>query len=152
MPSFLSKLLGKKKHADTSDLLDGERYEAVPSEISPSTSTFPENTHTPKSPPHKSKSHGLGLNIRRRAASPPPRPERDSDISAPVVPPSLLSLDLPSSKPEEKRNEELDLGLSNQTLNEEVLRKKRLTPAEALYLVQKTSEIISERGTCPFTV
>lgn len=146
MPSFFSKLLGKKKHSDNSGLLDGERYEAIPADVPspPSSGPVLENIPPTKSSSHKSKSHGLGLHLKRRAQSPPPPPPPEQE---PIAPPHL-SLDLPSSQAEEKQPADLNLGLGNETLtfSEAILRQKRLTPAETLYLVQKTSEIIQERG------
>ena len=63
----------------------------------------------------------------------------------------MLSLNLPDTKLEEKRLQGLGVVFEGITdgpprLDDEVLGTKRLTPAETLTLVQKTSEVICERG------
>jgi hypothetical protein len=152
MPSLLSRFLGKRKNADPNPLLDGEKYEAVPKTPSPSAPTFPESlqrTISPSSPPKtKSKDQsdkGLGINIRRKQASSPPV-EAKANAKLP-----LLSLSLPDTKLSEKKSQDLGVvfaGIADgpPRLDDEVLGAKRLTPTETSTLVQKTSEVISERG------
>ena len=144
MPFILSRFLGKKKNADPNPLLDGEKYEAVPKTPSPSAATFPEPLQRSKSPSSPSKAK---INVRRKQASSSTPPEVKAKETLP-----LLSLSLPDTKLEEKKSQGLGVvfaGINDddlQRLDDEILGARRLTTTETLSLVQKTSEVISERG------
>ncbi|KAF8591780.1 hypothetical protein K439DRAFT_1626783 [Ramaria rubella] len=148
MPSILSRILGKKKNPDPAPLLDGEKYEAVPKTPSPSAPAFAETAQRPKSPlkvrsRESEKAHGLGIRRKPASTDGPAKPQ----ISAAPI----LSLSLPDPKFEEKKTQGLGVVFEGITdgpprLDDEVLGSKRLTPAETLSLVQKTSEVISDRG------
>lgn len=154
MPSILSRLLGKKKHADPSPLLDGEKYEVVvPKTPSPSVPTFPDSVQrvmsSPKGKTKEQSDRSFGLPMRRK--QPPSGVPTEPKVKEKLP---MLSLHLPDPRPEEKRLQGLGVVFAGMTdgplkLDDEVLGTKRLTAAETLTLVQKTSEVICERGEWP---
>jgi hypothetical protein len=145
MLSIFSRFLGKKKPAEqaSASLLGGERYEAVPHDVSPSP-TFPDAAQQPQSPPRqKNKSKDVPINPRRKQGI--------SEAEATVEDAPTLSLNLPDPRLEEKKNQGLGIvfqGVSDGSplLNDAILGDKRLTPAETSYLVQKTAEVIYDHG------
>ena len=150
MPSLLSRFLGKKKNADPTSLLDGEKYEAVPKTPSPSAATFPESAQRPMSPlkvkTKEQSERTIGIPIRRKQA--PSSSPTESKVKEKLP---ILSLNLPDPKLEEKKLQGLGVVFEGITdgplrLDDEVLGVKRLNATETLTLVQKTSEVICERG------
>lgn len=139
MPSLLSRFFGKKKSAEPSDLLGGEKFEAVEQPSSPSAQAF--TVERPQSPAKEGKGFGI-----RRKPVPSPTGKQKRDESAPT-----LSLTLSDTKLEEKKSQGLGIAFEDITnppllLNKDALISRMLTPAEALCLIQKTADSISERG------
>ena len=131
MPSLFSRLLGKKKQPDSS-LLGGEKYE---------------NVQPPSPPPDKlSSSPPKGKENGKARRKPAIATEQKSTA------PPALELTLPDTKfAEEKKTAGLGVVFEGITdgsplLDEETIGKRRLSPEQTLYLVKKTSEVISERG------
>lgn len=145
MPSFLSKVFGRKKDdkdsprrvADTG-LLDG-KFEAV----SPSATKFPEVANE-RQTRHKEKESPFNV---FRSKSRPSSPESKKDRRGEVP---HLSLDLPGLRDEEASRElglVFDADPESQVLSEDVIGRRRLSPLETLVLVRACSEAIIARGT-----
>ncbi|KAG6900189.1 hypothetical protein C0993_001705 [Termitomyces sp. T159_Od127] len=143
MPSFLSKVFGRKKDdkesphrvADT-ELLDG-KFESV----SPSATKFPEVANE-RLPRHKEKDSPFNV---FRSKSRPSSPEsKDRRVEVPH-----LSLNLPGLRDEEASRElgvVFDADPESSTLSEEAIGRRRLNPLETLILVRACSDAIIARG------
>lgn len=145
MPSIFSRLLGKRKHAERTSLLDGEKYEVVPKSTSRADSTQRPKIKLKEQMVKGQSTHGLW---KRSSSSVPRLYEQKLAESVPI-----LSLSLPEPKGEEKKSQGLGVvfeGITDGPMkqDDEALGEKRLTPSETLVLVQKTSEVICERGEC----
>ena len=152
MPSFLYKLLGRKKvqglEPSTDNpgypapLLDG-KFEAISPNVSPSAAFFTD----PGAAQIRGNDKPFSIFRARSRVS--------SDLPAPVVekaPPDVphLSLHLPITK--DRRA--LDVVFESDPeafalLNEAAIKERRLTPHETLSLVRLCSQVIIERGTFP---
>jgi hypothetical protein len=154
MPSFLSKLLGRKKGQEPDSpsdkrssptLLDG-KFEAVSPTVSPSAALFSDPTVAQIRGIDKAKDKESPFNLLRLKS----RPSSDSPATEkPVADVPHLSLTLPVTK---DRGRTLDVvfepgreAVAN--LNDAAIREKRLSPNEALSLVRTCSQAnIVERG------
>lgn len=153
MPSFLSKVFGRKKDGKSSptsrgrgsdgSLLDG-KFEAVSPTVSPSVTEFPENAHGANGR-EKEKDAGFGLfKVKSRPSRPssPELPRRRDDLPQ-------LSLVLPVPKDDAQAR---TLGVvfeadpDTQILTDVTIGNRRLTPLEALILVRTCSQAIIARG------
>lgn len=145
MPSFLSKVFGRKKGDDkesvtprsvrrSSDpsLLEG-KFEAVPPTVSPSTPKFPEDASEKGKEGDKARQFGL-LKSKSR-----PRP------SSPTIDAPHLTLRLPGTI---GKNEDSLVPSFNPQADEtdESSLTRRLTPEETLSLIEACSKAIVERG------
>jgi len=150
MPSFLSKVFGRKKGDDggsttsrsakrTSDpsLLEG-KFEAIPSTISPSAPKFPEDVHTSDKGKDKEGDVQFGLKSRSKLQS------SSTTTDAPH-----LTLRLPGTI--DKNGNSLATPFNPQTGETgDSISTRRLTPAETLLLIEACSKAITERGgECP---
>lgn len=154
MPSFLTKVFGRKKDekdaaspsahnkrlSQPTSLLEG-KYEAVSPNVSPSASHFPD---APAQQPAPAKESALSL-FRSRSRN--PDPARPSNVASTPAP--HLTLNLPVPKEEKSRA----LGVvfeadpdSNNLLNDEAINKRRLSPLETLLLVKACSSAMIDRG------
>ncbi|OCH87839.1 hypothetical protein OBBRIDRAFT_129203 [Obba rivulosa] len=158
MPSFLSKVLGRKKdeketsrsgkRSSVASLLEG-KFEAVSPSISPSATNFADSA--PRSQEkerekskHQEKDTGFSL-FRSRSRPVSPLPESPKTI--PEVP--RLTLNLPV--PKEERSRALGVVFEadpddRSTLPDAVIGERRLNPLEALLLVKACSTAIIEHG------
>ena len=153
MPSFLSKLLGRKKGQEPdspSDKrssptpLDG-KFEAVSPTVSPSAAIFTDPAVARIRGNDKAKDKESPFNLLRYKS----RPSSDSPTTEKPVPDvPHLSLTLPVTK---DRGRALDVvfepgreAVAN--LNDAAIREMRLSPNEALSLVRTCSQVIIERG------
>ena len=149
MPSFLSKVFGRKKedapvsptspkgHKSHPSLLEG-KFEAVITPDSPIATNFAEAYGQPKD-----KEGGFGLFGAKSRPSTAPLPPTKRVEELPT-----LSLNLPGQK-EENGSRVLGVvfeGDRQVLLDDSVIGAKRLNPAETLALVQACSNIITERG------
>ncbi|KAF8885654.1 hypothetical protein BD779DRAFT_1673610 [Infundibulicybe gibba] len=152
MPSFLSKVFGRKKddkesprvqgRASDASLLGG-KFEAVSPTISPTINTFPDGPMSKGGAKEKEKELPFGLfkaKSRSSLADPSQKP-----IEAPH-----LSLNLPG--PKEGSNSRA-LGVvfetdpeSHLSLADSILGERRLNPLETLILVRACSQAIAARG------
>ncbi|KAI0083606.1 hypothetical protein BDY19DRAFT_1078982 [Irpex rosettiformis] len=153
MPSFFSKVFGRKKdekevqspttpttekRLSAPPLLEG-KYEAIsPSNASPSTNHFPDNTRLTAT---SSKDSPLAL-FRPRSRN--VEHTRKSNVSASPAPHLTLNL------PEEQAKSNRALDVVFESVPEEAAAKdvgeRRLSPAETLRLVQACSKAIVEHG------
>ncbi|KAH0579561.1 hypothetical protein H2248_002413 [Termitomyces sp. 'cryptogamus'] len=143
MPSFLSKVFGRKKDDKESprrvvdtELLDG-KFEAV----SPSATKFPEVANERQARSREKDSPFNVFRSKSRPSSPEPKDKRAQ------VP--HLSLNLPGLKNEEASRElgfVFEADLDSQVLSEEAIGSRRLNPLETLILVRACSEAIIARG------
>jgi hypothetical protein len=147
MPSFLSKVFGRKKedaadvptspkgHKSHPSLLEG-KFEAVVTPASPTAANFAVAQQQPKD-----KDGGFALfKIRSR--------QSNSPLSKPTEEFPTLSLNLPGQK-EENGNRVLGVVFEGDrlpVLDDSVIASKRLDPIEALTLVRACSQVIIERG------
>ncbi|KAG6879579.1 hypothetical protein C0992_001193 [Termitomyces sp. T32_za158] len=143
MPSFLSKVFGRKKddkdsprRVADSELLDG-KFEAV----SPSATKFPEVANERQSR-HKEKDSPFHVfRSKSRPSSPEPKDRR---VEVPH-----LSLNLPGPKDDEEASRELgvvfDADPESRILSQEAMGRRRLNPLETLILVRACSEAITAR-------
>ncbi|KAI0789269.1 hypothetical protein C8Q75DRAFT_733928 [Abortiporus biennis] len=146
MPSFLSKVFGRKKDEKESShstkrrsnpsLLEG-KFEAVPHNVSPIATNFPEN------PLSKEKDPAFSL-FRPKSRTVSPIPESTKPSVA------LPHLTLNLSVPKEDKSRALDVvfegdGDDKGLLSDDVIGRRRLTPAETLQLLKACSSAI-ERG------
>lgn len=153
MPSFLSKVFGRKKdekdtpsptspttekRSSAPPLLDG-KYEAVsPAHPSPSTSSFQDNTRLTTGP---SKDSPLAL---FRPKSKNVEHAKKSNVNQAPAP--HLTLNLPANKEESNRALDVVFESVPEEPAEKDLGERRLTPAETLKLVQASSKAIIEHG------
>ena len=156
MPSFLSKLLGRKKvqepesSADKQDsptLLEG-KFEAISPTVSPSAAHFTDPGVARIRGNDKAKDKESPFNLLRYKS----RPSSDSPTAEkPVTDVPHLSLTLPVTK---DRGRALDVVFEpvHETvalLNQAAIGERRLSPDEALSLVRACSQVIIERGASP---
>lgn len=142
MPSFLSKVFGRKKQdgkepsrsskrSSDPSLLEGIKFEAVSPTVSPTASHFPEKG--------KEKDPAFGLfRVKSRAQSPLPGPREPASNGY------HLTLNLSLAKDDKSR-----LAFepeSSQTLPDDVLNERRLTPSETLSLIDACAKALTERG------
>jgi len=150
MPSFLSKVFGRKKdgrgsplpQGRTSDgsLLDGN-FEAVSPVNTPSVAEFPENALRGNS---KEKGVASGL---FKVKSQPSRSYSSETSKRGNLP--QLSLALPVPKDDAQAcalGVMFEVGPDAQILTDDAIGKKILTPSEALILVRACSQAITARG------
>ncbi|KAI0270688.1 hypothetical protein BC834DRAFT_931437 [Gloeopeniophorella convolvens] len=152
MPSFLSKLLGRKKPQEpgssankrksNGSLLEG-KFEAVSPSVSPSAALFTDPSAAQVRGGDKAKDKEPAFNLLRAKSRPSESPEPERRVSD--VP--LLSLSLPATK----ERSPLDVVFESDPeafarLNEAAVGEKRLTPNETLSLVRACSQAIVERG------
>lgn len=150
MPSFISKLLGRKKTQELESptdkrslptLLDG-KFEAVSPTVSPSAAVFADPSVAYIRGNDKSKEKESPFNLLRLKS----RPSSDSPTTEkPVADVPHLSLTLPITK---VRGRALDVVFEPAVSlsNDATIREKRLSPNEALSLVRACSQVIIERG------
>lgn len=165
MPSFLSKVFGRKKDdkdaspraaRPSESLLEG-KFEVVSPTVSPSAANFPDIAANGKSNGHgngkdKEKDSGFSTLFKsksRPASTDVPQSQKKSDQL-----PSPLSLNLP--EPEQADSSSRALGVVFEAdpdaqilLTDAAIGERRLSPAETLTLVQACSQAITARGrTC----
>ena len=153
MPSFLTKVFGRKKdekdiastppntkRLSQPSLLEG-KYEAVSPSVSPSAQHFPD---APTTQPAPVKESPLALFRSRSRTLDKQQPSNASSVPVPH-----LTLNLPVPKEEKSRA----LGVvfeadpeSSSLLTDEVIGDRRLSPLETLLLVKACSSAIVERG------
>jgi hypothetical protein len=149
MPSFLSKVFGRKKedaadrptspkgHKSHPSLLEG-KFEAVVTPASPIATNFAEaQGHS------KDKEGGFALFRAKSRPSNSPLPSNKRSEELPT-----LSLNLPGQK-EENGSRVLGVvfeGDRQVVLDDSVIGAKRLNPTETLALVRACSQVITERG------
>lgn len=148
MPSFLSKVFGRKKQdgkeatrsskrSSNPSLLEG-KFEAVPPTISPTAALFPDLADKGKD---KDKDQTFGLfRSKSRAPSPLPGPSKLSSNGY------HLTLNLPTAKEEQRELEAQFEAETTQTLPDHVLDERMLTPQETLLLIDACSKAIKEHG------
>ena len=149
MPSFLSKVFGRKKGDEkdsatlrsvkgTSDpsLLEG-KFEAVPSTLSPSSLGFPEDVPASEKGKDKEGDKGGPFGLLRSKSKPqPPSPTTDAPH---------LTLRLPGTI--DKHGDSLVASFNPQPdETDDSILTRRLTPAETLLLIDACSKAITERG------
>ncbi|KAF8063961.1 hypothetical protein FPV67DRAFT_1420121 [Lyophyllum atratum] len=149
MPSFLSKVFGRKKddkesprssgHLSSSELLDG-KFESV----SPSATTFPEVANGKGAGQGKEKDAGFSLFKSKSSPASPEATEKRVEIPH-------LSLNLPGPKDESASRA---LGVVFEAdpearilLSDAAIGGRRLNPLETLILVRACSQAITARGT-----
>lgn len=153
MPSFLSKLLGRKKGQEPDSpsdkrssptLLDG-KFEAVSPTVSPSAALFTDPTVAQIRGIDKAKDKESPFNLLRYKS----RPSSDGQTTEkPIADVPHLSLALPVTK---DRGRALDVVFepgheAGAILVDAAIREKRISPNEALSLVRSCSQVIIERG------
>ncbi|KAH8986591.1 hypothetical protein EDB92DRAFT_1801783 [Lactarius akahatsu] len=154
MPSFLSKLLGRKKvqepepstdkRGSPTSLLEG-KFEAVSPTVSPSAALFTDSGAAQIRGNDKAKDKESPFNLLRYKS----RPSSDSPTTEnPVTDVPHLSLTLPVTK---DRGRALDVVFEPgheaiALLDEAAIGERRLSPDEALSLVRACSQVIIERG------
>ena len=158
MPSFLSKVFGRKK-GDEKDsatprstkrisdpsLLEG-KFEAVPSTISPSTPKFPEGTHASDKGKDKEGDKGGPFGLLRSKSKPQPSSPTTTGTTTDTP---HLTLRLPATI--DKNGGSFDASFNPQAdESDDSISTRRLTPLETLVLIQACSKAITERGgECP---
>jgi len=149
MPSFLSKVFGRKKGDDrdstttrpakrisNSSLLEG-KFEAVPSTISPSSPKFPEDVHALEKGKDREGEKGGSFGLLKSKSKPQP--------SSPLSDAPHLTLRLPGTI--DKNDDSLVSSLNPQAdESKDSISTRRLTPAETLLLIEACSKAITERG------
>ncbi|KAI9435839.1 hypothetical protein H4582DRAFT_1796100, partial [Lactarius indigo] len=154
MPSFLSKLLGRKKlqepepstdkRGSPTSLLEG-KFEAVSPTVSPSAALFTDSGAAQIRGNDKTKDKESPFNLLRYKS----RPSSDSSTTEnPVTDVPHLSLTLPVTK---DRGRALDVVFESghevfALLDEAAIGERRLSPHETLSLVRACSQVIVERG------
>lgn len=150
MPSFLSKVFGRKKDEkepsnskrhSTGSLLEG-KFEAVSPTVSPTAFNFIESAQQLQPPREKD----IGFNLFRPKSKTSPKPQDANKTSSPAP---LLTLNLPVPKEDKSRA----LGVvfeadpnGRSTLSNSQIGERRLTPLETLLLVKACATAIIERG------
>lgn len=144
MPSFLSKVFGRKKDEKDAPRAEGRVSDASLLEgnfeaLSPSATKFPEAPNGKGQTREKDKDTGFML-FRVKSRQPPPEAsEKRVDVPQ-------LSLRLPSQR--EVFESESD---DQKSLTDSVIGDRRLNPAETLTLIRACSQAITARGTL-FTI
>ncbi|KAF9447390.1 hypothetical protein P691DRAFT_124792 [Macrolepiota fuliginosa MF-IS2] len=151
MPSFLSKVFGRKKDEKGSSQslgrgydgsLLGGKFEAVSPAVSPSATEFPDNVPRGNGKEKEKETFGLFKVKSRSRPSSPELPHRKDDLPQ-------LSLVLPVPQDDARARA---LGVvfeadpEAQILTDVAIGDKRLSPSEALILVRTCSEAIITRG------
>jgi hypothetical protein len=158
MPSFLSKVFGRKKqddkdssgHGSDPSLLEG-KFEAVSPNVSPTAEKFVDGTSTKdkedkQKPKDKGKDNPFSLLKSKSATSSP-------DVTTKSEPFSHLTLNLPGLKDDDNARA---LGVvfeadpSQLVLSDAIIGSRRLTSLETLVLVRACSQAIMARGTRSF--
>ncbi|KAF4568505.1 hypothetical protein EYR40_010090 [Pleurotus pulmonarius] len=154
MPSFLSKVFGRKKdekeesngRASESSLLEG-KFEAVSPNVSPTAAIFSENGHGKE----KEKERDLGFGLFKAKSNTPtvtspssPSAQKHGDFLQ-------LSLNLSSTPKDESNSRPMgsvfDADPDAQILlSESAIGERRLTPQESTTLVRASSQAITARG------
>jgi hypothetical protein len=151
MPSFFSKLLGRKKvqepepspdKCDSPTLLEG-KFEAVSPTVSPSAAHFTDPGLAQIRGNDKAKDKESPFNLLRYKSRP-----SSPTAEKPVTDVPHLSLTLPVTK---DRGRALDVVFepvheSVALLNQVAIGERRLSPDEALSLVRACSQVTIERG------
>ncbi|CAL1697647.1 unnamed protein product [Somion occarium] len=152
MPSFLSKVFGRKKdehasskrHSATS-LLEG-KFEAVSPNVSPSATHFTDSLPRVNQK-EKEKDKDTAFSLFRPKSRQPPAPSLDT--ARPSSPSPILTLNLSEPKEDKRRT----LGVvfeadpdNQRVLPESVIGERRLNSAETLSLVKACSAAIVSRG------
>ena len=152
MPSFLTKVFGRKKDERESvasppttnkrlsqpSLLEG-KYDAASPIVSPSTSQFPE---TSSHPPPPAKENPLSL-FRSRSRN--PDLPRTSNVSSSPAP--HLTLNLPAEKEKiPALGVVFEAEPDSNSVTDEVIGNRRLSPQETLSLVKACSSAMIDRG------
>ncbi|KAF9791879.1 hypothetical protein BJ322DRAFT_983661, partial [Thelephora terrestris] len=149
MPSFLSKVFGRKKSDDrefatprsvrrSSDpsLLEG-KFEAIPSNISPSSPKFPEGLHASDKGRVKEGDKGRQFGLLKSKSKLQP--------SSPTTDAPHLTLRLPGTI--DKNGDSFVASFNPQTdETDDSVLTRRLTPGETLSLIEACSKAITERG------
>jgi hypothetical protein len=141
MPSFLSKVFGRKKDEKEAPqgqgrVSDVSMLEGNFETLSPSATKFPEapNGKRPGKDKEKDKIPGLALFRVKSNQAAPERPEKRVEVPQ-------LSLRLPSQR--DVFQSESD---DQKSVADSVIRDRRLNPAETLSLVRACSQAITARG------
>ena len=153
MPSFLSKVFGRKKGEEKEigtprsvkrgsdpSLLEG-KFEVVPSTVSPSTPKFPEDPHASDRGKDKGGDKAGPFGLLRSKSRPQP--------SSPTTDAPHLTLRLPGTI--DRNHDSLAASFNPQAdeMDDSILTR-RLTPTETLLLIDACSKAITERGgECP---
>ena len=156
MPSFLSKVFGRKKSEDrehttprsvkrTSDpsLLEG-KFEAIPSTLSPSSLGFPEDLHGSDKGKDREGDKPRSFGLRKSSSKP--------QTTSPTSDAPHLTLRLPGTT---EKNDDPFVSSFNPQANEtdDSILTRRLTPEETLSLIEACSKAITERGgECPIII
>lgn len=150
MPSFLSKVFGRKKSEDrdsatprsarrSSDpsLLEG-KFEAIPSNLSPSSPKSLEDVHASEKGKDKEGDKGRQFGL-LKSKSKPQQP------SSPTTDAPHLTLRLPGTT--EKNGDSFVASFNPQAdESDNSILTRRLTPEETLSLIEACSKAITERG------
>lgn len=149
MPSFLSKVFGRKKSDDkeyatprsvkrTSDpsLLEG-KFEAIPSNLSPSSPGFPEDVHGSDKGKDREGDKARPFGLRKSRSK--------QQTTSPTSDAPHLTLRLPGTT---EKNDDPFVSSFNPQTNEtdDSILTRRLTPEETLSLIEACSKAITERG------
>ena len=144
MPSFLSKVFGRKKgdekeitpRTSDSSLLEG-KFEVVPSNLSPSSLKFPGDPHASEKGKDKEGDKGGPFGLLRSKSRPRP--------SSPTSDAPHLTLRLSGTI--DKNGDSLSASFNPQAdETDDSVLTRRLTPEETLLLIDACSKAITERG------
>ena len=149
MPSFLSKVFGRKKgdekehdtphsvkYSSDPSLLEG-KFEEIPSTISPSTPKFPEDARTSEKGKNKEEDKGGPLGLLRSRSKP--------RVSSPTTDTPHLTLRLPATIDNYGNSLVSSFNLQADEADDSI-STRRLTPTETLFLIDACSKAITERG------
>lgn len=144
MPSFLDKVLGRKKEdkgsskspTSSDPSLLGGKFER----ISPSSAKFPTS---PTSDVRKDKGGPFGLLRMKSRDAAPKTEDEEHESRAPK-----LSLLLGTSSQQQTLSHVLEAEL--RTMSDADIARTRLTPVQALALVQACAKGLTDRGMCSF--
>ena len=149
MPSFLSKVFGRKKgdekdsvatrsvkRISDASLLEG-KFEAVPSTISPTIPKFSEDIHASERGRDRETDKAGPFTLLRQ--------KQKHQLSSPVTNAPHLTLRLPGTI--DKNGDPLVPSLNPQADESgDSVSTRRLTPADTLFLIEACSKAITERG------
>lgn len=152
MPSFLSKVFGRKKDEKGSPQsqgrgLDGSllggKFEAVSPTVSPSATEFPENVPRGNGKEkEKEKEGAFGIFKVKSRPSSPEVPQKKDDL-----PQLSLILPVPKEDPQARAlGVVFEADPEAQILTDAAIGERRLNPLEALILVRTCSQAIIARG------